>query len=825
MLRNHIFQKKLLIDLFIMVILIGSNLFIGYYMRDDLVKQLSDSDDVYHISIANSFREKKNFEIDFLDLSIYRYASEDMFKLFPTLSNEQTGKGPLYYIFLGSFYELLSTTPEDFYFHASIFNNLLTSIFLVAFFFFVKKKFDLKIALVSSILISLIPFFGWISARVLLYPLLYIFLILALFFTEKKKTHYLIFGVLAGLALLTHPFGIFIGITYALFLLLNKEFKGCLLSIITWHAVLIPWFLRNYYLFKDIGWGLFLPYSEVVSKSLFFLPQKAGSNISESSFIPASFEKIEFFSPFSVFEGMFKEFSQLYHMDYLLILIFLTFAFVFFKLDKFQKNIKYIIMIILGIASSYTLIYYHTEVAVHIIFAFVIPIALACLLYKKAKWLFVEPANRTNNFIIFFIFINFIGYYLVSLVYHRQVPETKMIMFPIFLLVPLSILAVDKIIRQVKFKKISIKKLVYVLVFGLILSPIMIQMAQGIEFLNNYPANIESGEMVKINQFIRDDVSPDANVFSNLPHIIFLKTGLRSIALPLQITDQNELDKLITHYKISYVIFYDLEPSTPYKEVIDYIKQYPVNYYFRTVKVVGDSYVLKIDNILNSDISNPIAYLMKARLLEMNDNIDESNQIYAELRNLEPNIKIAEVMCTRLTEFQRFEDAEHRCDYVLKKNPSNKVALNGLLISYIHTQQKEKIFETLSGLDEIGYDEDTLNAYDDIIEIYRKEIANSPRNADDIQKAMISIMKDKAELLTILVKYSKAVRAYDEIISLDQFDWEAWKEKAILLEKLNRLPEAIRAYEFASRIESYEAEAMEKIEELKNRITKESEIR
>jgi len=177
--NNHV------IEISIIVFLVGMNVIIGSYLRENLLDIIWVGDDAIHIGVAKSFSENGSFVTPFTRV-LGSFSVDYLIETYPKIEFPQITKGPIHYILLGSFFKLMGTNVEDFYLHASIFSNILTSIFLIIFFFWIRTRFSLIIALFSSILILLLPFFIYTSARVYLYPTLFIFSISALFFLERK---------------------------------------------------------------------------------------------------------------------------------------------------------------------------------------------------------------------------------------------------------------------------------------------------------------------------------------------------------------------------------------------------------------------------------------------------------------------------------------------------------------------------------------------------------------------------------------------------------------------------------------------------------------
>ncbi len=831
---NRTALKNHLITLAIISLLVGSNFLIGSYQRTNLEKVLWNSDDVSTISVAHSFQKNKDFNVTFLSRAeIFTGPNDDVIKNIHTLSHQYTGKGPVYFILLGSFYQLLGTTPKDFYFHGSLFSNLTASIFLVLFFFFIKNKFNLKIAFFSSILVLLIPITALMSARVI--PdsaLLFVFSLAALFFLEKKFKHYFLFGIFAGLAHLTHPFGIFVGSAYCLFLLVNKEFKGFLITFASWNLVLLPWILRNYYFFKDVGWGLWLPFSAKIS-SIFSILQGKATQSGTTDYLSNTVSNIGGFeTAFQSFVAAFQtELSSQYYMDYLIIFLILFSGFAFFKIDKLKVNKKYVLIPLIGIA--YIIVYYNfINIYIQIVFAFVIPVMLVYLFYKRKRSSFANPVPRLYSFIIFFTFVNLIAYYLTATLFQRQVPETREILFAIFLLIPLALVGLDRFLRQgveswlekslkqerlllTKFDRIvrqviSKKKTLLLnifpfLIMGLVLSPMMNEMVAGIESLNSWQYYaIETSEVKKLNVWIRDNIH-DKTVASNFPEATFLRTGLESAPLPTN-ANQTGFEDFLDHFGISYLIFYDfgggLDTFASWKLHGD-MQNWPTNYYnYTAVYTNGHTYAIKAVNLIDTaDISHPLLYVKKGVKLERLGEIDKAKMILNEIRNYQPStMMIAEQMCTDLTRFEKFDLAIDKCNYVLNNDKTSVVALHNLAISYQNTGQREKVLGVLGQYNNMLIGENVDNS----IILSWANLLNYLISQDEYYAKGVLDLLDNAKKLEEQGDVQKALLIYQKTQYIDKFGKDSLVAQVRLLTKLGQSDDALKVYDSAIKI--YEKE-------------------
>lgn len=295
-------KKSFLLTLCLLIFLVSLNVFLSDYLRIGLLDvEWQEGDDALHISVANSFATKRNFDIGFRGSHIFTTPIPELMKVYSDIEEPYGGKGPVFYILLGSFYDLFDTKPGDFYLHASYYSTIISSLFVVVFFFLVNKYFSTRIAFFSTLLIVFSAFFEWNAARAIPGPTLFLFMILPFLFLEKKFKHYFLFTFFASIAHITHPFGIWVPSAYLLYLLIKREFKGAIIVFFTWFGVLLPTFIHNYYNFSQIGLGLYIPFSKEISTLFSFLPTnvyRGGTNIS-LDYLPLeriSSTKIDLFS-------------------------------------------------------------------------------------------------------------------------------------------------------------------------------------------------------------------------------------------------------------------------------------------------------------------------------------------------------------------------------------------------------------------------------------------------------------------------------------------------------------------------------------------------
>lgn len=743
--NNKIKNQKLLLTiqiLFILFLIIVNSL-IASYLRTNLLEVAWESDDGLNLSVAENFRKTGKFFFDTTSFYLPRLSVQQLIDIYPSAEYPMAVKGPLYFLALGGFLELINPPLEELWLTGSYFNNILSSFFLVLFFFLVKKKFGLFPAMMSTSLILFVPWFGWFSTRIFLYSLLFILMVIPFFFFGKKRTEYLVTGLFFGLAYLTHPFGLYTILSYNIFLLLHREFKGLLISNLIGIVIFIPWFMRNYYYFKDVGWGLYLPLTDKLSNYLSFLP-----TISDDiTYLPKnyadSYAKIDFntltqpFLPFDVFGGIFNEMFSFFHIGLLtiFIIVFAGFSFISFKnlsRNSVKKGLIYFsIVVILYLVvwqisedtlqsisqdkditrESYALSY-DAKLVLQVFFVFIFPIILILLFYKFSNN-FLENTSRFQKFILISSFVTMIIIYLYSLNSGRLVPSSKHFLFQLFLLLPLAIVGAEKVFTVILirlnfdnhalsstiFRNISTRKVSYLILISLSVF-FIIDMSYGLENINSYilTLTVENNDTKIINDFINNEIDPNAIVGTNKPFIISLKTDLTSVILPWY-HNQAQFDRYIEYYNIDYLVFYYLESDhyrNPWNELKNHVLSWDFSdYYFEEEFFMGKSSIIKVLNILDADISDPVAYAKKSIKLEKIGNVYESKKIMDEFKEFQlDDPKILHKICNVFIEAEKFSISQIQCENILNVNPNDLVAHSKLLFIRINLASLEDPINT-----------------------------------------------------------------------------------------------------------------------------------
>jgi len=394
-------------------------------------------------------------------------------------------------------------------------------------------------------------------------------------------------------------------------------------------------------------------------------------------------------------------------------------------------------------------------------------------------------------------------------------------------------LDLKKIIKE-KFPKIEGKqKIIVILIVTAIFFPMITNMVEGHEVVKSYYRDFktrETLEIIEVNDRIKENISPEKIIASNYPAEVWFRTGLNSISLPYYGFNQENFEKYIDYFNISYLVFYEKHPQSnakiAYEKIINFS---PLNYTYK-VQIIGGSSIIAVKDILEADISNPLFYVEKMQRLEKLERISDAKMVYNELRDFDSDDNITEKICEAFTIYHLYEDSIYKCSKILKKDSNNLIALQNLLISYDGVGEKENVYEILKRYAklegyvitelEIDY---ALFTYDLTIKKYQNEIkwlrdTNQVYEANDKEKSLINIMFGKAALLTSLDEVHQAHRVYLKMLGIDKFNPTVYKKIAEYYEKNGPLLQAIHNYELASMFEPENDYLIEKIEELKKKV-------
>ena len=430
-------------------------------------------------------------------------------------------------------------------------------------------------------------------------------------------------------------------------------------------------------------------------------------------------------------------------------------------------------------------------------------------------------------------------------------------MLPLFLLIPLAIFGLSNIVKYINFNKITKNKIPEIIILLVILSPILIESSYGIDF-NKYAFeyNRESSNMKSTDAWINNNSKNIKNIASNNPLHVSYRTDIKSVAVPTSSDDHTEFEKYLNHFDVSHLVFYGLtigDIERNYSSLLDPSITWPYVYepVFTAINsTIISREIISEEEVMSSDISQPILYFFKAKYLENTDS-EKSMKIYAELHDLNLSPKKIASFCNLYESHSMFNETLYRCKQAIEFDPYNQKLLNNLLIVYLHYGQPEIFIKNhiddfdwsfistrvnyhlendesirhswptlIQLLIDSGKFNDAIRTYDPIIEKYENALDESKDSKSYAlsQKLLIDTLKAKVRLLTLLEDYHGAQNVNLEITSINRTDLGAWLEIAQYHEKYEQWKEARHAYEFSQKLDPNNELINKKIEQLKLKI-------
>jgi len=588
----QLFIKKHKISIISIFFILMITVLLTFPLRDTFSEMIFLSDDAVHISVGNSLASNHGFFVDFQSTTqpTWSYVkawhkywdTAELTELFKAASTPLSGKGPIHYLFLGLIFQKANATPDNWYYLASLVSTIFTLIFLTLSFIFCKRHFGLNVAIVSTFIISILTITVVYSSRVLQYPVVSTFILAAFLFTEKTKRDYILFGFFAGLSHLTHPIGIVAIISYSIFLLLKKEFKGAGLVVSIWFLTLLPWFIRNVFVFGGFGYGFYIPYSDKIST---FLGLQRFAEFPVEGRIGGQFLQVSDQQPFEVFYGLFtNEIIQNYHMVtavfilFCIVLSFISFSGLKFTIVKFNKKPKTdklkIITIFFAVTFTFFILWnffgtdfpvqeYRSEMKIQIFIFFLLPIMVGINLYLFNKNIFEKRIKRIHIFILIFAIISLVVYFQYSLNEERDVPELKIILPLFYVGIPLGVYGFEKFIQLI-LKKIPISNIKLATLIGLLIIlgiPSIIELSWGYDLWLNekFAIHEEQPSMKKMHSWIRENLDDVTVIASDLPAAVFLETGEKSVEIAVFQMESERVyqnEKFFEYFDVSHIVLY-----------------------------------------------------------------------------------------------------------------------------------------------------------------------------------------------------------------------------------------------------------------------------
>jgi len=859
--QNDTQKKVKLLEILFIIVLVSLAVFFAVLIKDNFNAASFTTDSTIHVSIANSLLNNNGFTLGWLPPEsiwietdktlryVYQNKIDSLINDYSSVSQPYGGV-PLFYIFEALFFKITDANAANWIDFGAIFSTLISSLFLITYYFFVRKYFGPAVAVISSIILVTSFFFLLSLTSVLIYPLAYLFLLLPLFFINQTNKNYILFGIFAGLATLVHQATVPLVYSYMAYLLFKKEFKGFILVISIWLSILTPWMVRQFQEFNDFGLGIGIPFSKQISSFLtIFTHDISSMNAGESFGFTLSTVLSNIPTPFEIVQTLFfNEHPHGLHKTELIVffLIFVVFAFISFPKvkKKFSPKNVLIMIIIFGVISSSVFViqtisesnrlevvqYYFIQLGIIIL----LPLSLVIIpkYFVKNADIFEEKLPRIYVIISFFILFEILALHVIT---YQTFNVHWPLVFPLLLItLPLGIIGFKKVIDSVfnlKNRKL-IHLLPYFIIIGIILPTSVVFSQETISYLNvccieKYQ---ETEDTRPLHEWIRNNLDDNSVLMHERPGILFIHTGKSAVPIPDELNSNPfKILKYVKHFGVEYLVFY--EPTSKDR--------------------------------LNAQIAsfNPIySCSKKCVVLKFNPKIDESDFTLAA----KDTIKLYKYDVILIEKYMKdFERAMQKStineiSFISETDDSDAVKLRNFYFQAIlyeiekFEEERKEQLRTIQLLEQMGKYIPALKRYDEMLETSNNiealegkirifKILDDKQAANRIYDEMYELYQERIRALSLKdprldfhnsnylyaiqseikywqseSSYYKLLDAYEEIFELDQFSEEAWYGKAKTLEKLDRIPEAINAYSYA--LQFTPSEKYEQIEEIENKI-------
>lgn len=527
-------------------------------------------DDTEHLNIAYNLFHGKGLTIDFIDLdAAFKDTNIPVLSNYETISHPLQNKGPLYFVLLGSW---LTATQADFsnwYFWGSILNFLFAASFVVVFYIFTKRYFGRTVAMYATPVLALMPALTWFSVRIRPEVLAYVFIVSAMYFAANSltKRNVALSGLLSALAHLTHPIGLLSGAAYLVYLLYKRKLKLAILLVAVWSAVLMPWMVRNYLIFGDATQGLGIP----IPKSVLFALGLATMNTQNSNLVnPDGISSLTGTEVFVTLAGMLKEFAGLYGMPFFMLFIacgiaaYLSFGSVRSALSSRKRLALFAAALGLwGVALGLSITAETGSAAIQAILLIVVPLVgfLYIKLFTRYRSTMTWNGNNAYTLIGILGVASLITYVMFAQLSSRTVPEIRIIICSMYLLLPVAIIGLSKLLEmpiKLLFSTKSCRKALTAAMISVLAIFSISQSVTGISSILAYQnEKAETGFDSLTNEWIRSNVPEGAHIATDLPHAVTLRTGHPSVNFYYEFKGDQSYEKwIIKKFDIDYLVFY-----------------------------------------------------------------------------------------------------------------------------------------------------------------------------------------------------------------------------------------------------------------------------
>ena len=748
LIQTHLSKK----EIFAIIIILGFSIFSTSLLRDNSMQAI-----IYNFDDAISLSVIKNISYGngiALDLAGYHpfYDSTRFFSNFPEVPFPFTLKGPIYYLTTSFFLNVFSITPENYFISSSYINTLFFSISLILVFFLIRKYYGVDVAFFSTMIIASISFLNWSAVRLLPLPITMIFLFASLFFLKHKKSNYILFGILSGLAHLTHPQGMMLSFSYMILLLIERKFKGFLIVLTTYFLILSPWMIRNIITVNSPNEGLQLPFLDYFWSLLKFKTQLP----TLSSNIPTEPQLY----PFELLKSFIVQGTSFYQVSTIsvLVLFFLSF-FLFYVYLILRKNT--------------------TNSGYHI---------------------FKSVLNRMTLFSIVFLFVSFL-----ALTYKVTIAPIELRLFlpAMIFLIPPAIFLIFQISKktffiQHNFKMFLIPKY-YVTIFVILIITIFVSIDfyTGITGLNNY---LEKGGLGReseytafLSSWIRNQTDTTSIISTDLPAAVTLSTTRSSVGMPYDLFTPSVFKKYIETYSPQYFIFMT---GTFFHDTI--------------INIDVDDHVLQKVLIDSDDQSiNLLTEFKIYSLVNLKDTFEHKNNLIKSKNPNIPNDQFIQLLLYESSLDEKQNIQIQKLNEIAESYSDNNDNYNAHIVYDFLIESDRLNFDPYFQKFELYLkDENYDDATNELFELSRQllfvnsmsERLNQRDLTKDVIQRSIPLYLEIADVSDIEGHRSLEFRIFGNLLEFDRFDPYILYKYGIASEKLELWSIALQSYDLALRL-------------------------
>jgi hypothetical protein len=322
--------------------------------------------------------------------------------------------------------------------------------------------------------------------------------------------------------------------------------------------------VRNYLIFGDATRGLGLPIPMNMA-TLLGLATPSAVGLDAAKVTTANSLAV---LPLGTLVEMYNELTNIYGMQ--LFLIFISFSIVayicFSSLRNIlsRKNILFILawVLIYGILIVRIATYKDSGLAPQFFVLFGVPLLgyIYIRFFSGHKDVFTTGKNNIYAILAIFGIISFTSYFLYGIKSGRIDVEPRLILYTLYLFIPLAIIGIKKILQIVfiplnmprRRKTVTLSLVCILIIFS------FVQVSTGLPAINQFQEiRAEKDFQKSMHDWIKRNVPLNAKIGSDFPHVVLLRTGHEAVNFAQAYKDNPSYERwIINKFDLDYLVFY-----------------------------------------------------------------------------------------------------------------------------------------------------------------------------------------------------------------------------------------------------------------------------